>query len=96
MKRNGFKVIALVAVCTLALGGQAFAGKGGGKGSVKGQQSASGQQLNVRQQLKTGDCDTSGARQGLGQGSMRKLGLADGSKLAPRPKDGSGFGSSAR
>jgi hypothetical protein len=98
MKRNGFKVIVLVAVCALALGGQAFAGKGGGKGGGNGQQSASGQQFKVRQQLKTGDCDSSGVRQGLGQGqgSMRNLGLADGSKLAPRPKDGTGFGSSAQ
>lgn len=92
MKKNVLKITVLIAVCALALGGEAFAGKGGGKGL----QSASGSKAQVRQQLKTGDCDATGLSQGVGQGSMRKLGLADGSELAPRPQDGTGFGSPAR
>lgn len=94
MKKNVFKVAVLVAVCALALGSEAFAGNGGGKGM----QSAFGTQpqLKVRQQLKTGDCDLTGVSQGVAQGSMRKPGLADGSGLAPRPQDGTGFGSPAK
>lgn len=107
MKKQLVNVVVLAAVCTLALGGYAFAGKGAGAGGAGGKglqtrsatatkiQTQSKRQTQSRQQLhvNTGDGLTTPA--GSAQGSQRKLGLADGSELAPRPQDGTGFGSSA-
>jgi len=110
MKKQLVKVVVLTAACTLALGGYAFAGKGAGAGAGAGGgggkglqtrtatkvQTQSKLQTQSRQQLhvNTGDGLTTPA--GSAQGSQRKLGLADGSELAPRPQDGTGFGSSKR
>jgi hypothetical protein len=108
MKKQLVKVIVLAAACTLALGGYAFAGKGAGAGGGGGKglqtrtatstkiQSQSKLQTQSRQKLhvNTGDGLTTPA--GSAQGSQRKLGLADGSELAPRPQDGTGFGSPNR
>lgn len=107
MKKQLVKVVVLTAACTLALGGYAFAGKGAGAGGGGGKglqtrtatatkiQTQSKVQTQSRQKLhvNTGDGLTSPA--GSAQGSQRKLGLADGSGLAPRPQDGTGFGSPA-
>ena len=106
MKKQFVKVVVLAAACTLALGGYAFAGKGAGAGGAGGKglqtrtatkvHTQSKLQTQSRQQLhvNTGDGLTTPA--GSAQGSQRKLGLVDGSELAPRPQDGTGFGSSKR
>jgi hypothetical protein len=50
-------------------------------------------QMQTRQQLRDGSClsvDT--PRQGGGQGQMRRMGPADGTGVAPKPQDGTGYG----
>jgi hypothetical protein len=101
MKKQFVKVVVLVAACTLALGGYAFAGKGagagggGGKGLQTRTATATKIQTQSRQKLHVDTGDGLTTPTGSAQGSQRKLGLADGSELAPRPQDGTGFGSPA-
>jgi len=109
MNKNLLKIVVLVAVCALTLGGEAFAGKGGGGGAKSVQtktatklqtqsqlKTQSKLQTQSRQQLKIDSGDTLTTSQGTGKGSMRKLGPADGTGLEPRPLDGTGYGSPAK
>jgi hypothetical protein len=104
MKKHLLRVTVLAAVCALALSGQALAGNGPG-GNGKGLQTNTATQTQSQDQLRIRDRihqpgtglvnGGSGvaAPQGAGQASGRQLGLRDGSELAPRPQDGTGFGS---
>lgn len=109
MKKHLLKVTVLAAVCALALSGEALAGKGaGGSGNGKGMQTntatknQSQDQLRVRERIhQPGTGQMNGGPgvatpQGAGQGNSRQLGLRDGSEAAPRPQDGTGFGSPNR
>jgi hypothetical protein len=100
MKIRKIAIAGVVAVCALAMAGQAFSA-GGQRlqrrdGScLKTSTSTSMQtKTQVRQRLQDGSrsgVTTSGA--GAGQGQMRKLGPGDGTGNITRPMDGTGYGS---
>ncbi len=110
MKRTKLAVVALSAVCAVALGSEAFArGGGGGGGGGQGARlrdgscvnsqtgTASGGKAMQGQRLQDGSGAAKGAaRQGAGQGKMRRLGPGDGTGNAVPPADGSGYGSPAK
>lgn len=102
MKIGKIAVAGVIAVCALAMAGQAFAAGGQRMqrrdGScLKTSTSTSTQtktQTQVRQRLQDGSgsaATASGAE--AGQGQMRKLGPGDGTGNSTRPLDGTGYGS---
>ena len=105
MRRTKLALLALAAVCALALGSEAFArggSGGGGRGAglrdgscVTGQTGTTpGGQSMQGQRLRDGSGAAMGTtRQGAGQGTMRRLGPGDGTGNAVPPVDGTGSGS---
>jgi len=108
MNSSKYAVYGVVALCALALSGEAFAA-GGQRArqrdgsclrtstSMKSQTKTQAQtNLQSRQQLRDGSGGgVSAAGTAAGQGQMRQLGPGDGTGSATRPLDGSGYGSPA-
>ncbi len=108
MNGKRMALLALVAVCSLAFAGEAYA-RGGGWGGRQGagirlqkrdgsciRNQTNAQTRNGRQPRNGTGMYGAGAGQGTGQGAMRRLGPGDGTGNATRPMNGTGYGSPAR
>ncbi|MGA7828709.1 MAG: hypothetical protein WCA04_13670 [Geobacteraceae bacterium] len=108
MKSNRYAVYGVVALCALALSGEAFAagGQRGGarlrdgsclrtSGMMQTQTKTQTQtKAQSRQQLRDGSGGgVPAAGMAAGQGQMRQMGPGDGTGNATRPLDGTGYGS---
>ena len=106
MKNNKYAVYGVVALCALALTGEAFAA--GGQRSRQRDGSCLRSSSMMKTQTKTQDQTMTQSRQrlqdgsgagvtatgaGSGQGQMRQAGPGDGTGNETRPLDGSGYGS---
>jgi hypothetical protein len=107
MNKTFVKSIILVALCTLALSGEAFAKGGSGGGVSSGSalrthtmtqtkvetQTQTKTQVKSRQQLRDGSAVAGSSAQGGSQGEKGHFGVADGTDTPLQPLDGTGLGS---
>jgi hypothetical protein len=104
MKSSKYAVYGVVALCALALSGEAFAAGGQRMRQRDGSclrtststktQTKTQTKSQTRQQLQDGSgASATATGMGAGQGQMRQLGPGDGTGNVTRPLDGTGYGS---